>query len=127
MKRIIAAIMLFMAMKGFSQTKCAPENLFQCWSASYEDDKENTKENTYRNCDYKFPPKMFRPTVKFSKDGTCQVLHLGATDIQSYVDCKWAYNKRKKRITVTNNEKKTEMKFRIKSIDKDVMKIVSEM
>lgn len=69
---------------------------------------------------------MFRPTVEFKNDGTCQVLHVGPTDNHFYVNCTWTYDKRKKRVVVIDKDKKVEMKFKIKSIDKDVLKIVSE-
>ena len=127
MKNIIAVILLFFSVKGIAQTKGAPLSLINCWSASYEEDKENSKENMYRSCDYKFPPKIYRPTVKFNTDGTCQVLRLGPTDTQDFVNCKWTYNKRKKLVTVINSENKTEMKFCIKHIEPGLMKTISKM
>jgi len=126
MKNIVIICILFLSLSSFAQINKAPEALINCWSASYEEDKEKSDVKTYRICDYKFPPARFRPTVKFNKDGTCQVLHLGATDMHTYVDCTWTYDKKKKRVTVVDKDKKPEMKFKIKKVEKDVLKIVQE-
>lgn len=128
MKNLLTAFILFLSFNFFAQKNSAkvPEALYNCWSASYEEDNEKTAVKTFRNCDYKFPPKMFRPTVKINKDGTAQVLHVGPTDMHEFVECTWTYDKRKKRVTVLDKSKKVEMKFKIKRVEKDILKIVEE-
>lgn len=130
MKKLILLLSFILPLGISAQKKdknAPPAELFQCWSGSIEEDDIKSNKRTYRLCDYKFPPSMWRPTVKFENNGTCQVLHLGATDLHYYVDCTWTYDKKKKRITVVDKDKKLEMKFKIISVNKEVLKFASEM
>ena len=126
MKYFLLISTLLISLSSLAKGKDLPEAFYNCWSASYEEDSETSKVKTFRLCDYKFPPKMFRPTIKINKGGTCQVLHVGPTDQHFYVDCTWTYDKKKKRVTIVDKDKKVEMKFIVRSVDKDLMKIVQE-
>jgi len=98
-----------------------------CWSRSMEDEKDENKNYVFRNCDYNFPPRMYRPSVKLEKDGKCQILHIGEADLRSWEEGTWTYNKRKKRVVVTNKRAQVEMKFRITYYEANFMKVKWEM
>lgn len=114
-----------MALTGFSQKKSAlPDLMFKCWSASYEENKETSKEKLYRPCDHSFPMSRFRQSIVFDKNGTCKVLHVGETDAHYYVDCKWTYDKKKKIMNINDDKDKVKMKMKIVSVDKETLKII---
>ncbi len=126
MKKIFLFSSFLISLFGFAQKKSAlpPENLFACWSASYEENIETAKEKLYRPCDYNFPPSRFRQSIVFDKRGTCQVLHVGETDAHYYVDCKWTYDKKKKIVSIADDKGKVKMKIKIVSVDKEKLKII---
>ncbi|MBK9285136.1 MAG: hypothetical protein IPM51_12620 [Sphingobacteriaceae bacterium] len=120
MNRLILLIVLssnvLLAQKA---KKIKAEDLINCWSRSFEDENQNAKVAAFRNCDYQFPPRIYRPTVKLEANGKCQILHIGESDIRSFKEGTWTFSKRKKRVTVINGNKVIEMKFRIKKMEKD--------
>ena len=121
--RLICCILVLGLNQVFAQEikKIKAENLINCWSRSFEDEKEDAKTAAFRNCDYEFPPRIYRPTVKLEANGKCQILHIGETDIRSFKEGKWKYHKRKRRVTVINQKNIVEMKFRIKRMEKDLL------
>jgi hypothetical protein len=126
MKKILFLLIVFsQTVSAQKKNKAAPETLLNCWSRSFEDDKEKTV--AMRNCDFNFPPRMYRPSVKLESNGVCQILHIGETDIRSFEPGTWTYNKCKKRVTVTNKNNLVEMKFKIKKIETNYMDVIWEM
>ncbi|MGZ4090512.1 MAG: hypothetical protein ACXVNO_07315, partial [Bacteroidia bacterium] len=105
MKKILILTNLLFALTAFSQKKSSalPGALVKCWSASYEENKETSKEKIYRSCDHEFPASRFRQSIVFEKNGTCKVLHIGEADAHYYVDCKYVYDKKKKTIDISDD------------------------
>ena len=128
MKKIIILFNLLLALGMQAQKKSSgiPVDLYKCWSASYEENKETSKEKIYRNCEYAFPPSRFRQSIIFEKDGTCKVLHVGEADAHYYVDCKYVYNKKKRTINISDEKGKVKMKFKVISVNKEILKVEFE-
>lgn len=128
MKKILFLFLVISSPIFSQQKKETLQDAIQiCWSRSMEDEKEADKKYVFRNCEYNFPPRPYRPTVKLEKDGKCQILHLGETDIHSWDQGTWTYNKKKKRVVVTNSKGQVEMKFRISYYEANFMKVKWEM
>jgi hypothetical protein len=127
MKKLITLLLLFIASFMNAQrstVSSAPADLFQCWSASYEEDEANSMTKSFRLCDYdKFPPSRFRQQLQFGKDGMVKILNVGATDAHFYSDHKFTYNKKKKLVTVLDDKGKAFMRFKLNSVAKDKLKL----
>lgn len=127
MKKLITFTLIFVAsfMNAQKSTvSSAPADLFNCWSASYEEDEASSMTKNFRLCDYdKFPPSRFRQQLQFSKDGMVKILNVGATDAHFFSDHKWTYDKKKKLVTILDKDGKAFMRFKINSVAKDKLKV----
>jgi hypothetical protein len=125
MKKILSTLVVFFAAGMFAQkSSTVPSALYRCWAASYEENKEDSKEKVYRPCENQFPPSRFRQTIHFDKNGTCKVLMVGETDIHYEADCKWSYDKKKRIVFISDDKSKVKMKFKLVKVEKDILKIV---
>ena len=127
-RKITLLVCLFFSISSISQTKesSPPEGFFKCWKASYEENKEKTKLEVYRPCTYeKFGPRMFRLEIEFFKTGTCKFLQVGATDMHYYVEGKWSYNNTTKVITIIDDKDVMTYEFKLKKLNKEMMKTIS--
>ncbi len=130
MKKILIACLLIVSIAFKAQTK-KPEtpskDLFSCWKASYEENNEKRKTQVFRSCSYtKFAPSMFRLEIEFFADGKCKYLHVGPTDNHYYVEGKWTYNKKTKKLNIEDDKGSIEYKFKFKEIKNDVLILVTQ-
>jgi hypothetical protein len=127
-RKISLLVCLFFSISYIAQTKesLPPEGFFKCWKASYEENNEKTKVEVYRPCSYeKFGPRMFRLEIEFFKTGTCKFLQVGATDMHYYVEGKWSYNNKTKVVTIIDDKDVMTYKFKLKKLNKEMMKTIS--
>jgi len=122
---IITAILLITVNTNIAVAKKAPlpKEFFTCWKSAHEEKDEKAKTQVFRPCTNEFRPSMFRLSIEFFADGKCKYLHAGATDAHYFVDGKWSYNKRKKIITVFDDKKKIEYRFKVIEVKGDILKI----
>lgn len=125
MKNIIIAITLLVSINCAATIKktTLPKEFFTCWKSAHEEKDEKAKTQIFRPCTNEFRPSMFRLSIEFFADGKCKYLHAGATDAHYFVDGTWTYNKRKKIVTVFDDKKKIEYRFKVIEVKGDMLKI----
>lgn len=125
MKNIIITVILFISVNCMAIAKKAalPKEFFTCWKSANEEKDEKAKMQIFRPCTNEFRPSMFRLSIEFFADGKCKYLHAGATDAHYFVDGKWSYNARKKIVTVFDDKKKIEYRFKVIEVKGDILKI----
>ena len=124
-KNSIVFCLLLIAVNNSAQISKSimPDAFYNCWLASYEEDEPNTNIKIYRPCDYKeFKPSMFRQSITYEKNGVCKYLQLSPNDAHYFVEGKWIYNKKKKVVTIKDDKNKDVFKFKIKKLEKTLMK-----
>ncbi len=126
MKKIIALAFVLIGFTVLAQTKIKklPDTFFANWVSSYEENDPAKPEQIYRTAGSKeFPMSRFRPSFEFMKDGKCKWLKLEPNDMQSMADATWSYSKRKQILSITDSQGKLVYKFKLNSIDGQVLKM----
>ncbi|MBA2610504.1 MAG: hypothetical protein H0U95_00940 [Bacteroidetes bacterium] len=127
-KQIFISFLFFFSLICIGQQKTLfpPAEFYSCWKSSHEENNEKAKTEVYRPCTYtKFPPSMFRLEIEFFITGKCKYLHVGPTDIHYYVDGKWGMNKKTRIITVFDDKGKLAYKYKLKTVKKDELVLLS--
>ncbi len=125
MKNLIIAAVLLISMNCAATIKRTPlpPEFFTCWKSAHEEKDEKAKIQVFRPCTNEFRPSMFRLSIEFFKDGKCKYLHAGPTDNHYFVEGTWTYNSRTKIVTVFDDKKKREYKFKVIEAKGDILKI----
>lgn len=112
-----------LALSSFSTCQeVASSDLIGCWSHSYEENLNTSKNEVYRACDYKeFPASRFRFTLELLEAGQCKWLALSPSDGHFMTEGTWKFEKTNNQLSLFNNEGALIKEYRVKGLKNKVL------